>query len=363
MRYIRLVMAMLVLVTTGTLSGCARPATRRELIRWFQENYTDAPVVVAQRPVVEDNDETYEAYLEAHPELKFYIRSDYSYVMEHAVFHNRTNFYAVYGSYYFSEYQKEHPVQFAEYCFDEKNITFSLDVYYADRTELVRAFDELQDIQTYMATQEYPVESWHHIYFESPLLDRRRLTHTLGSGVVDLTGAKPFQEVIRRKQKDLECELAIWCSSFQLHTDWFTHTEFEQAFAYRESGEYDGSHSAYIGELAIYDGTERAAYYPRTVTPSNFALSFGQLYQILSDVGWETLEGRTERFSFRGADGVSYEFSYELQNAGRDYPICTWLADGEPYVGFGAGDGYITSDDTFHRITGLRMEMPPDRRP
>lgn len=358
MLYRRLAAAAAAMAMICALSGCARPATRRELIRWFRDTCADAPLVVARDPVVRDNDEIYEAYLEAYPERKFYIKSDYSYVMEHSVFHNRSNFDAVYGSYYFSQYRKEHPVRYAEYVYDEDRSHFSLNVYYRDRSELAEAFDELYDLQRYLDSQEYPVKAWHHIYFESPLCDRKRLAHTLGSGVIDLTGEDPSGAVIRARQRDLESDLAVWCRAFRLHEDWFAGEELERALAYRESGEYGGSRHAYTGSMAVYDGEVRAAYYPQIAAPSVNAVTFRMLYQILSDTGWETLEGDEERFSFTGADGVLYQFSYAMQDTGRDYLTCTWLADGVPYDGFGSEEGYISSDYTFHKITGLRLEMP-----
>ena len=358
--FFKLLMLGVVIAIICVLPGCARSATRHELIQWFQENYTDEPIVIASSPLIDGNDKIYEAYLESNPELKFYIKSECSYVMEHSIYTNRTNFYAVYGNYYFSEYQKMHPVQFAECRSDENATTFSLNVYYANREELAKAFDELCNIQTFIDAQEYRVGAWHHIYFKSPLCGPERFEFSLGSDVIDLTGIDNSEKKIRDKQKDLDTELAVWVSFFRLHTDWFTEEEMAQAFTYRKSNEYDGDWKVYIGELIIYSETNRVAYYPQIAAPTACAISFGQLYQILSDVGWETLEGDKEQFLFVGADGMLHQFSCGWQDPGngeQPYWECEWLADGVPYNGFGfSEEGYITSDYTFQKLTGLQIE-------
>ncbi len=361
MKICNLLMLAIVITMICALSGCARSATRRELIQWFQENYTDAPMVVSSTPLIDGNNEIYEAYLENNPELKFYIKSECSYVMEHSVYTNRTNFYAIYGDYYFSEYQKSHSVQFAECRIDESPTTFSLNVYYANREELEKAFDELCNIQAYMDAQEFHVGAWHHIYFESPLCSPARFEFSLGSGVLDLTGIGNSEEIIRNKQKDLDCELAVWVSFFQLHTDWFTEEELTQAFAYRKSEEYDGDWKVYIGELAVCSGTKQLVFYPQIAAPTTYAISFQQLYQILSDIGWETLEGNKEQFSLTGADGVLHQFSCGWQNTGNEEQYnreCKWLMDGVSYNGFGfSSEGYISSDYTFQKLTGLYLKI------
>ncbi len=96
----------------STLSGCWRPATRRELIDWFQENYTAAPLQVS-REAVEDEAGTvsYEAHLKAAPELIFHLQSKRVYVGEHSEYQNVTDFDQVYGAHYFAQYQEHHSVQ------------------------------------------------------------------------------------------------------------------------------------------------------------------------------------------------------------------------------------------------------------
>ena len=104
------VMAALMLLV---LTGCYHPASRGELIEWFQETYTDAPLVVS-REWVEGRGRggSYEAYLKDKPDLVFHLESKWVYVGEHAEYYNATDFSRVYGEYYLAEYQIERPLQY-----------------------------------------------------------------------------------------------------------------------------------------------------------------------------------------------------------------------------------------------------------
>ncbi len=90
-RFLLLCLAVMLLCT---LSGCWHPAPRGELIDWFQENYTDAPLTVSREAVEDDEARTvsYEAYLKDAPELVFHLQSKRVYVGEHSEYRNVTDF-------------------------------------------------------------------------------------------------------------------------------------------------------------------------------------------------------------------------------------------------------------------------------
>ena len=123
------VMAALMLLV---LTGCYHPASRGELIEWFQETYTDAPLVVS-REWVEGRGRggSYEAYLKDKPDLVFHLESKWVYVGEHAEYHNATDFSRVYGEYYLAEYQIERPLQYWQVVKDHwDQESFTLETVY-----------------------------------------------------------------------------------------------------------------------------------------------------------------------------------------------------------------------------------------
>ncbi len=166
-----------------TLSGCWRHATCRELMEWFQEHYTDAPLTVSRQAVEDDKGRTvsYEAYLKDAPELVFHLQSKRVYVGEHSEYRNVTDFDQVYGAHYFAQYQQQHPARYwrpsDEYAF----YNFPLEALYGTPAELDAAAEELLEIQRFLAEQTPTVTEKYVFTFQSPVCDPTRFSNSLGS--------------------------------------------------------------------------------------------------------------------------------------------------------------------------------------
>ena len=216
------VMAALMLLV---LTGCYHPASRGELIEWFQETYTDAPLVVS-REWVEGRGRggSYEAYLKDKPDLVFHLESKWVYVGEHAEYHNATDFSRVYGEYYLAEYQIERPLQYWQVVKDHwDQESFTLETVYDNPEGLEAAAAELLDFHAFLAEQCPEADVCYLFTFRSPVCPDRPSV-SLGSGVVYLS-AGAGDGVIRQKVGDLTAELAVWSVSYGLHPEWFSPEE------------------------------------------------------------------------------------------------------------------------------------------
>ncbi len=337
-----------------TLSGCWHPATRRELINWFQESYTDAPLTVS-REAVEDDEAgtvTYEAYLKGAPGLVFHLQSKRVYVGEHSEYRNVTDFNQVYGAHYFAQYQEQHSVQYwrptDEYAF----YNFPLEALYDTPAELDAAVEELLDIQRFLAEQTPAVTEKYVFTFRSPVCDPARFYDSLGSDALAFWSDDGEAEaLVRQKIKDLRGELAVWCSFYGLCLDWFSEEEMEHALAYTQTEDYDGS-SAYIGAWNISDPEKGELRIP-LVAPNTWTFSLAQLYRLLSALEWETLEGSEGDFSFVGVDGCTYALSYELLEDEEGNLVNWCTKDG---ISMNINDGCFFSYSLLTDMTGIILQ-------
>jgi len=334
-----------------TLSGCWHHATRGELIDWFQENYTDAPLVVSSEAVEDDEAGTvsYEAYLKGAPELVFHLQSKRVYVGEHSEFWNVTDFNQVYGAHYFAQYQEQHPVQYWRPTDKYAFYNFPLEALYDTPAELDAAAEELLDIQRFLAAQTPAVTEKYVFTFQSPVCDPTRFYDSLGSDTLALqTDDVEAETLVRQKVKDLRGELAVWCSFYGLCPEWFSAEEMEQALAYTQTEDYDGS-SVYIGAWNISDPEKGDLRIP-LVAPNTWTFSFAQLYRLLSALGWETLEGCETDFSFLGVDGCVYALSYALREDEDGNLVNRCTKDG---VSMDIDEGCFSSYSLLTDMTGI----------
>lgn len=339
------------------LSGCQRHSTRGELIDWFQENYTDMPLVVSHE-AVEGNAGTvsYEAYLKDAPKLVFHLQSESVYVGEHSEFRNSTDFDQVYGAHYFAQYQDQYTVQYWRPNTEDAFNNFPIEALYNTPAELDAATEELLGIHQFLAEQIPAVTEKYTFTFRSPVCDPARFHYSLGSGMLTVrTDDKEAETFIRQKVKDLRSELVIWCRFYGIHTEWFSEKEVEQALAYAQTEDYNGS-SVYIGAWNVSDPEQGELRIP-LVAPNTWTFSFAQLYRLLLVLEWETLAGNETAFTFVGADGATYSLSYTLWEDEDGNLVNRCTKDGVP---MNISDGCFSSYSLLVDMTGIVLQEESD---
>ena len=342
-----------VMVLLCTLSGCGRHATRGELIDWFQKNYTDAKLVVSREKTEEDNGWTigYMAYLKDRPELVFQLQSRRVIVGGLREHHNFTDFDKVYGAYYFASYQRRHTVPYWTEGEGYGSI-FNIEAIYSTPDELEAAAQELLEILRFFAEQTPSVRLSFNFTFQSPVCDPGQFEFSLGSDYLSLaTDDTDAENAVRQKVKDLRSELAVWCSFYGLHPEWFSEKEMEQALAYTQTEDYGGP-SPYFGAWNISNPEKGELRIP-LVTPNTWSFSFAQLYRLLLALEWATLEGSETDFTFVGADDSTYALSYALweNEDGKLVSRCT--KDGVPVE---IDEGCFTSYSMLTQMTGVVLK-------
>ena len=323
----RLCLTVLTALILLALTGCYHPASRGELIEWFQETYTDAPLVVS-REWVEGRGRggSYEAYLKDKPDLVFHLESKRVYVGEHAEYYNATDFSRVYVEYYLAEYQIERPLQYWQVEGDWDQERFTLETVYDDPEDLEAAEAELLDFHAFLSEQCPEAAVCYLFTFRSPVCpDRQRAS--LGSGVTYLS-AGDGDGAIRQEVKDLAAELAVWSVSYGLHPEWFSPEEMTAALDYTQTPEYNGT-DIYIGAWLVSDPERGDLRVPLT-RPERGRYTFAEIYRLLEALEWETLEGTETDFSFTGADGSLYALSYDLWEDEYGHMLSRCTKDGEP---------------------------------
>lgn len=349
----RLCLTVMVALMLLVLTGCYHPASRGELIEWFQETYTDAPLVVS-REWVEGRGRggSYEAYLKDKPDLVFHLESKRVYVGEHAEYHNATDFSRVYGEYYLAEYQIERPLQYWQVVKDHwDQESFTLETVYDNPEGLEAAAAELLDFHAFLAEQCPEADVCYLFTFRSPVCPDRPSV-SLGSGVVYLS-AGAGDGAIRRKVGDLTAELAVWSVSYGLHPEWFSPEEMEAALDYTQTPEYDGQ-NIYIGAWLVSDPERGDLRVPLT-RPESERYTFAEIYRLLEALEWETLEGTETDFSFTGADGSLYALSYDLWEDEYGHMLSRCTKDGEPPQNC-PDDGTLPIWWSLEEMTGLEFQ-------
>lgn len=348
----RLCLTVLTALVLLALTGCHHPASREELIEWFQETYTDAPLVVS-REWVEGRGRggSYEAYLEDKPDLVFHLESKWVYVGEHAEYYNATDFSRVYGEYYLAKYQTERPLQYWKVEGDWDQERFTLEAIYDDPEGLEAAETELLDLHDFLADQCPEADVCYLFTFHSPVCpDRSRAS--LGSGVVYLS-AGAGNAAIRQEVRDLTAELAVWRTSYGLHPEWFSPEEMAAALDYTRTPEYDGQ-DIYIGAWLVSDPERGELRVPLT-RPESGRYTFAEIYRLLEALEWETLEGNETDFSFIGADGSRYALSYDLWEDEYGHMLSRCTKDGEPPQNC-PDDGTLPIWWSLEEMTGLEFQ-------
>lgn len=349
----RLCLTVMVALMLLVLTGCYHPASRGELIEWFQETYTDAPLVVS-REWVEGRGRggSYEAYLKDKPDLVFHLESKRVYVGEHAEYHNATDFSRVYGEYYLAEYQIERPLQYWQVVKDHwDQESFTLETVYDNPEGLEAAAAELLDFHAFLAEQCPEADVCYLFTFRSPVCPDRPSV-SLGSGVVYLS-AGAGDGVIRQKVGDLTAELAVWSVSYGLHPEWFSPEEMEAALDYTQTPEYDGQ-NIYIGAWLVSDPERGELRVPLT-RPESGWYTFAEIYRLLEALEWETLEGTETDFSFTGADGSLYALSYDLWEDEYGHMLSRCTKDGEPPQNC-PDDGTLPIWWSLEEMTGMEFQ-------
>ena len=349
----RLCLTVLTSLILLALTGCYHPASRGELIEWFQETYTDAPLVVS-REWVEGRGRggSYEAYLKDKPDLVFHLESKWVYVGEHAEYYNATDFSRVYGEYYLAEYQIERPLQYWQVVKDHwDQESFTLETVYDNPEGLEAAVAELLDFHAFLAEQCPEADVRYLFTFRSSVCPDRPSV-SLGSGVVYLS-AGAGDGAIRQEVADLAAELAVWSVSYGLHPEWFSPEEMEAALDYTQTPEYDGQ-NIYIGAWLVSDPERGDLRVPLT-RPESGQYTFAEIYRLLEALEWETLEGTETDFSFTGADGSLYALSYDLWEDEYGHMLSRCTKDGEPPQNC-PDDGTLPIWWSLEEMTGLEFQ-------
>lgn len=349
----RLCLTVLTALILLALTGCYHPASRGELIEWFQETYTDAPLVVS-REWVEGRGRggSYEAYLKDKPDLVFHLESKWVYVGEHAEYYNATDFSRVYGEYYLAEYQIERPLQYWQVVKDHwDQESFTLETVYDNPEGLEAAVAELLDFHAFLAEQCPEADVRYLFTFRSSVCPDRPSV-SLGSGVVYLS-AGAGDGAIRQEVADLAAELAVWSVSYGLHPEWFSPEEMEAALDYTQTPEYDGQ-NIYIGAWLVSDPERGDLRVPLT-RPESGQYTFAEIYRLLEALEWETLEGTETDFSFTGADGSLYALSYDLWEDEYGHMLSRCTKDGEPPQNC-PDDGTLPIWWSLEEMTGLEFQ-------
>ena len=349
----RLCLTVLTALILLALTGCYHPASRGELIEWFQETYTDAPLVVS-REWVEGRGRggSYEAYHKDKPDLVFHLESKWVYVGEHAEYYNATDFSRVYGEYYLAEYQIERPLQYWQVVKDHwDQESFTLETVYDNPEGLEAAVAELLDFHAFLAEQCPEADVRYLFTFRSPVCPDRPSV-SLGSGVVYLS-AGAGDGAIRQEVADLAAELAVWSVSYGLHPEWFSPEEMEAALDYTQTPEYDGQ-NIYIGAWLVSDPERGDLRVPLT-RPESGQYTFAEIYRLLEALEWETLEGTETDFSFTGADGSLYALSYDLWEDEYGHMLSRCTKDGEPPQNC-PDDGTLPIWWSLEEMTGLEFQ-------
>lgn len=334
-------------------------SSREDLIRWFQETYTDAPIVVAEEPVTEAECISYPAYLEQQPELVFLLQSAHIQSGMRGQYIMQTDFQTVYGAFYMAQYQSIRPTHYVQVD-EETTYCLELQAAYETPEELGRAVEELQDILAYLDRQEYSVQTKVSFLFRSYLCDPANDPNSLGSGSLTLKKGVEPEAALHAKQKELLCELTVWCAFYGLHPEWFSPEELDASLAYSQTEAYHGQ-SISAGTWSIIDpqtGDVRLRY--PFITPHAQALSFAQTYQILQALNWESLTGSEAEFSFMGADGSTYALSYTLWEGEEGTLISRCTRDGAPMDQRFRPENGSLSHTQFTELTGLVIREPSD---
>lgn len=349
----RLCLTVLTALILLALTGCYHPASRGELIEWFQETYTDAPLVVSRVWVKgRGRGGSYEAYLKDKPDLVFHLESKWVYVGEHAEYYNATDFSRVYGEYYLAEYQIERPLQYWQVVKDHwDQESFTLETVYDNPEGLEAAVAELLDFHAFLAEQCPEADVRYLFTFRSSVCPDRPSV-SLGSGVVYLS-AGAGDGAIRQEVADLAAELAVWSVSYGLHPEWFSPEEMEAALDYTQTPEYDGQ-NIYIGAWLVSDPERGDLRVPLT-RPESGQYTFAEIYRLLEALEWETLEGTETDFSFTGADGSLYALSYDLWEDEYGHMLSRCTKDGEPPQNC-PDDGTLPIWWSLEEMTGLEFQ-------
>ena len=295
---------------------------------------------------------SYEAYLKDKPDLVFHLESKWVYVGEHAEYYNATDFSRVYGEYYLAEYQIERPLQYWQVVKDHwDQESFTLETVYDNPEGLEAAETELLDLHDFLADQCPEADVCYLFTFHSPVCpDRSRAS--LGSGVVYLS-AGAGNAAIRQEVRDLTAELAVWCTSYGLHPEWFSPEEMAAALDYTQTPEYDGQ-DIYIGAWLVSD-PERGELRVQLTRPESGRYTFAEIYRLLEALEWETLEGNETDFSFIGADGSRYALSYDLWEDEYGHMLSRCTKDGEPPQNC-PDDGTLPIWWSLEEMTGLEFQ-------
>jgi len=297
---VRIIAFLLAMVLcAAALSGCRMNHYDRTEIEKWAEEYFDEPVNISEdftQRITEESytDRVWTATLESHPELEFEIYSHKYYAME-SIHHNiETTYHSVYGKYFYDKYISENESFFAPEKEQQANSSYHICAYFTDRAELEEIFSQAEKINAYM--KENGVEKCLAYYVR---LD-------------DILSAVKDTEVWVRVDPDdpesafseINGKLCRYASRYRLALDQVTTDELETAVA--EEG--------FPFVITRADGTQES-YPDLTLVQSGYEMTFGTLYEILRREGF-TVDGTADAFSFTGADGSEYEFSYSFN----DYP-------------------------------------------
>lgn len=375
----RLFLLLLSLAAILALSGCASPHTRREAAEWFRKNIADETVAVSKEYTERENEEGYTervwtAHLKDLPEVEFELVSTgyyslfFSYKME-------TDYDLVMGEYYLDRFLEEYPdaLDRFEALPDRYMEELTVCAVYDNPSEIQSLCYDIQRLDDYMASQEHPCRITYALSYREPLtlpeifpaaeeillsdvpLPETYVYETGGStnntGYAEKekdNGSDPYgpePSVSEQLRSAAENKFAQYALTYRVCMDLCTDGALKNAA--RQKGDY---------RFTLTRPDRPDVCYPELILSTSDSMSFGCLYEVLLREGCYNVQGTPEEFSFTGADGTAYSFSYSYRTKPRQSAYGDYLSE---YYYYCSGDDHIqleerpiVGQELFTQLTG-----------
>ena len=376
----RLFLFLLSLAAVLALSGCASPHTRREAAEWFRKNIADETVAVSKEYTERENEEGYTervwtAHLKDLPEVEFKLVSTgyyslfFSYKME-------TDYDLVMGEYYLDRFLEGNPGALDRFEISPDRYTDELTLYavYDTPSEIESLCHNIQRLDDYLASQEHPCRMTYALSYREPLtlpeifpsaeeipLSDAPLPETyvyVTGGSTNNTGYAvknndpdpdgTEESVSEQLRSAAENTLTLYVLTYRTGMDLCTEEALENVA--KKNSDY---------RFTLTRPGRPDICYPELILSTSDSMSFGCLYEVLLREGCYNVQGTPEEFSFTGADGTAYSFSYSYRTKPRQSAYGDYLSE---YYYYCSGDDHIpleerplVGQELFARLTGCEF--------